>query len=83
MSQEAFIRDVLKNWAMTNCRPLVVPGEVATVALPEEEEADPEVRREGREADHEALREERSEEGQEAETGEESEAEVKATRYRR
>ena len=42
MSQEAFIRDVLKNWEMTNCRPLVVPGELTTVALPEEEEPDPE-----------------------------------------
>ena len=42
MSQEAFIRDVLKNWEMTNCRPLVAPGEVTTVALPEEEEPDPE-----------------------------------------
>ena len=42
MSQEAFIRDVLKHWEMTNCRPLVVPGEVTTVALPEEEEPDPE-----------------------------------------
>ena len=42
MSQEAFIRDVLKNWEMTNCRSLVVPGEATTVALPEEEEPDPE-----------------------------------------
>ena len=42
MSQEAFIRDVIKNWEMTNCRPLVAPGEVTTVALPEEEEPDPE-----------------------------------------
>ena len=40
MSQEAFIRDVLKNWEMTNCRPLVVPGESTTVELPEEEEPD-------------------------------------------
>ena len=38
MSQEAFIRDVLKNWEMTNCRPLVVPGESTTLGLPEEEE---------------------------------------------
>ena len=37
MSQEAFIRDVLKTWDMTNCKPLVVPGEQTTVALPEEE----------------------------------------------
>ena len=40
MSQEAFLRDVLKNWEMTNCRPLLVPGESATVELPEEEEPD-------------------------------------------
>ena len=38
MNQEAFIRDVLKTWDMTNCRPLMVPGEPTTVSLPEEEE---------------------------------------------
>merc|ERR1711867_258638 len=27
MSQEAFVRDVLKTWEMTNCRSLVQPGE--------------------------------------------------------
>ena len=42
MNQEAFIRDVLKTWDMTNCRPLMIPGESTTVALPEEEEIDPE-----------------------------------------
>ena len=40
MSQEAFIRDALKNWEVTNCRPLVVPGKSTTVELPEEEEPD-------------------------------------------
>ena len=30
----------IKNWEMTKCRPLVVPGESTTVELPEEEEPD-------------------------------------------
>ena len=42
MSQEAFIRDVLETWEMTNCRPLMAPGEPTTVELPEEQELDPE-----------------------------------------
>ena len=42
MSQEEFVRDVLKNWEMANCRPLMVPGETTTVELPEENETDPE-----------------------------------------
>ena len=41
MNQEAFIRDVLKTWNMTSCRPLMVPGEPTTVDLPKEEEIDP------------------------------------------
>ena len=41
MSQEAFIRDVLKTWEMTNCRPVMVPGSPTTVELPEEKEPDP------------------------------------------
>ena len=42
MSQEAFVRDVLKNSEMANCRLLAVSGEASTVALPEEKEPDPE-----------------------------------------
>merc|ERR1712240_215071 len=42
MSQEAFIRGVLKNWEMTNCRYLVVPGEESKVELPIEQNVDPE-----------------------------------------
>ena len=42
MSQEAFIRDVLKTWEMTNCRPVMAPGEPTTVELPPEQELDPE-----------------------------------------
>ena len=36
MSQEAFVRDVLKTWEMTNCRTLVKPGEDTKVELPVE-----------------------------------------------
>ena len=36
MCQEAFIRDVLKTWEMTDCKPVMVPGIPATVELPEE-----------------------------------------------
>ena len=42
MSQEAFIRDVLKTWEMTNCRSLVVPGEETKVELPVVAEVDTE-----------------------------------------
>ena len=42
MSQEAFIRDVLNNWEMTNCRSLVVPGEETKEELPVEVNIDPE-----------------------------------------
>ena len=42
MSQEAFIRDVLKTWEMTDCRPVMVPRDPTTVELPEEQELDPE-----------------------------------------
>ena len=42
MSQEAFVRDVLKTWEMTDCRPVMVPGNPTTVELPEEKEPDPE-----------------------------------------
>ena len=41
MSQEAFVRDVLKTWEMTNCRSLVVPGEETKVELPVEQNIDP------------------------------------------
>ena len=41
MSQEAFFRDVSKNWEMTNCRSLVVPGEGTKVELPGEQNIDP------------------------------------------
>merc|ERR1712120_115735 len=41
MSQEAFVRDVLKTWEMTDCRPVMVPGIPTTVELPEEEEPGP------------------------------------------
>ena len=34
MSQDAFIRYVLKNWEMTNCRSLVVLGEETKVESP-------------------------------------------------
>ena len=35
MSQEAFTRDVLKTWEMSDCRPLLNPGEAgSTVELP-------------------------------------------------
>ena len=42
MSQEAFIRDVLKTWEMTNCRSLVKPGEDTKVELPVEQDVYPE-----------------------------------------
>ena len=42
MSQEAFVRDVLKTWEMTDCKPAMVPGIPTSVELPEEEEQDPE-----------------------------------------
>ena len=42
MSQEAFIRDVLKTWEMTDCKPILVPGIPTTVELPVEEVQDPE-----------------------------------------
>ena len=42
MSQEAFVRDVLKTWEMTDCKPVMVPEIPTTVELPEEEEQDPE-----------------------------------------
>ena len=42
MSQEAFVRDVLKTWEMTDCKPAIVPGIPTTVELPVEEEQDPE-----------------------------------------
>ena len=42
MSQEAFVRDVLKTWEMTDCKPAIAPGIPTTVELPEEEEQDPE-----------------------------------------
>ena len=45
MSQEPFVRDVLKTWDMPNCRPLPTPGETGiAVELPSEgtpEEVDP------------------------------------------
>ena len=37
LSQEAFIRDVLKTWEMTDCKPTLVPGVPTSVELPEEE----------------------------------------------
>ena len=37
MTQEEFIRDVLKTWDMTNCRPLLMPGEPCSTVLPEED----------------------------------------------
>ena len=43
MSQEAFVRYVLKTWEMTDCKPSLLPGIPTTVELPEEEEEkDPE-----------------------------------------
>ena len=41
MSQEAFVRDVLNTWEMSDCRPVMVPGMPTTVELPEEKEPDP------------------------------------------
>ena len=40
MTQEEFIRDVLKTWDMYDCRPMLTPGEAAPVELPEEYEED-------------------------------------------
>ena len=42
MTQEAFVRDVLKTWELTECRPLLTPGTPTKVQLPEEDEQDPE-----------------------------------------
>ena len=43
MSQEAFIRDTLKTWELTECKPLSMPGEVTnTVELPDEPDPDSE-----------------------------------------
>ena len=46
MSQEAFIRDILKTWEMSECRHVLTPGEAgSTLALPCEgtpDELDPE-----------------------------------------
>ena len=38
MTQEEFIRDVLKIWDMAECKPLLTPGEPAPVELPDEYE---------------------------------------------
>ena len=38
MTQEEFIRDFLKTWDMTNCRPLLTPGEPSPTELPDEYE---------------------------------------------
>ena len=41
VSQEAFIRDILNTWELTDCRPLSMLGEVTnTVELPEEADPD-------------------------------------------
>ena len=44
MSQGPYIRDVLSTWEMSNCRPVMVPGQPTKVELPEqtEEETYPE-----------------------------------------
>merc|ERR1711973_37264 len=42
MTQEAFVRDVLKTWELTDCRPSLVPGIPTKVQLPAEDEQDPE-----------------------------------------
>ena len=44
MSQEAFAREVLKTWEMSECRPVVTPGEAGSgVELPDEgDDLDPE-----------------------------------------
>ena len=42
MSQEAFVRDVLKTWEMSDCKPSLVPGTPTSVELPAEEQPDPE-----------------------------------------
>ena len=42
MSQEAFVRDVLKTWEMTDCRPAITPGIPTTVELPVEDNHLPE-----------------------------------------
>ena len=36
MTQEEFISDLLKTWEMSNCRPMMTPGEPASTELPEE-----------------------------------------------
>ena len=36
MTQEEFVLDLLKTWEMSNCRPMVTPGEPASTELPEE-----------------------------------------------
>ena len=36
MTQEEFIRDILKTWDMSNCKPLLTPGEPSPTELPEE-----------------------------------------------
>ena len=41
MSQEPFVRDVLKTWEMTNCRTLVQPGEETKIELPTEKDVEP------------------------------------------
>ena len=43
MTQEELIRDMLKTWEMSNCRPMVTPGEPSPTELPEEysEQLDP------------------------------------------
>merc|ERR1711867_121277 len=42
MTQEAFVRDTLKTWELSECRPLLTPGTPTKVQLPEEDEQDPE-----------------------------------------
>ena len=37
MSQETYVRDVLKTWELTDCRPLAVPGVPTKVELPVDE----------------------------------------------
>ena len=36
MSQEEFIRDTLKTWEMSDCKPMVTPGEPISTQIPEE-----------------------------------------------
>ena len=42
MSQEAYVRDILKTWEMTECRPVMVPGVPTKVELPVEQPEEPE-----------------------------------------